>query len=119
LQNLHLQILTSLAESIVTVADVYLAFQELTDRGINNDQSGNKFTYGIQYANANVDRDSDFDFDDTYLMLDWLNGGTSFNITGLVISNEINRNTEYNSVASSAVGNYTTQTMYPLSNYRY
>ena len=30
-------VLTSTAASIVTVADVYLAFQELTDRGINND----------------------------------------------------------------------------------
>ena len=107
--------LTSLAESIVTVADVYLAFQELTDRGINNDQSGNKFTHGIQYANANLDRDSDFDFDDTYLMLDWLNGGTAFNITGLSSVMRLIETTEYNSVASSAVGNYTTQTMYPLS----
>lgn len=106
--------LASTAASIVTVADVYLAFQELTDRGINNDQSGNKFTYGIQYANANVDRDSDFDFDDTYMMLDWLNGGTSFSITGLASVMRLIETSEYNSVASSAVGNYSTQTMFPL-----
>ena len=107
-------VLTSTAASVVTVADVYLAFQELTDRGINNDQSGNKFTYGIQYANANVDRDSDFDFDDTYMMLDWLNGGTSFSITGLASVMRLIETSEYNSVASSAVGNYSTQTMFPL-----
>ena len=107
--------LTSLAQSVITVADVYLAFQELTDRGINNNQSGNKFTHGIQYANANLDRDSDFDFDDTYLMLDWLNGGTAFNTSGLSSIMRLIETTEYNSVASSAVGNYTTQTMYPLS----
>ena len=107
--------LTSLAQSIVTVADVYLAFQELTDRGINNDQSGNKFTHGIQYANANLDRDGDFDFNDTYLMLDWLNGGTAFNITGLSSVMRLIETTEYNSVASTDVGNYTTQTMFPLS----
>ena len=107
-------VLASTAASIVTVADVYLAFQELTDRGINNDQSGNKFTYGIQYANANVDRDSDFDFDDTYMMLDWLNGGTSFSITGLASVMRLIETSEYNSVASSAVGNYSTQTMFPL-----
>lgn len=106
--------LASTAASIVTVADVYLAFQELTDRGINNDQSGNKFTYGIQYANANVDRDNDFDFDDTYMMLDWLNGGTSFSITGLASVMRLIETSEYNSVASSAVGNYSTQTMFPL-----
>ena len=107
-------VLASTAAAVVTVADVYLAFQELTDRGINNDQSGNKFTYGIQYANANVDRDSDFDFDDTYMMLDWLNGGTSFNITGLASVMRLIETSEYNSVASSAVGNYSTQTMFPL-----
>jgi len=107
--------LTSLAQSIVTVADVYLAFQELTDRGINNDQSGNKFTHGIQYANANLDRDGDFDFNDTYLMLDWLNGGTAFNMTGLSSVMRLIETSEYNSVASTDVGNYTTQTMFPLS----
>ena len=107
--------LTSLAQSIITVADVYLAFQELTDRGINNDQSGNKFTHGIQYANANLDRDGDFDFNDTYLMLDWLNGGTAFNTSGLSSIMRLIETTEYNSVASTDVGNYTTQTMFPLS----
>jgi len=107
--------LTSLAQSIITVADVYLAFQELTDRGINNNQSGNKFTHGIQYANANLDRDGDFDFNDTYLMLDWLNGGTAFNITGLSSVMRLIETSEYNSVASTDVGNYTTQTMFPLS----
>ena len=107
-------VLASTAAAVVTVADVYLAFQELTDRGINNNQSGNKFTYGIQYANANVDRDSDFDFDDTYMMLDWLNGGTSFSITGLASVMRLIETSEYNSVASSAVGNYSTQTMFPL-----
>lgn len=107
-------VLASTAASIVTVADVYLAFQELTDRGINNDQSGNKFTYGIQYANANVDRDNDFDFDDTYMMLDWLNGGTSFSITGLASVMRLIETSTYNSVASSAVGTYSTQTMFPL-----
>jgi len=107
-------VLASTAAAVVTVADVYLAFQELTDRGINNDQSGNKFTYGIQYANANVDRDGDFDFDDTYMMLDWLNGGTSFSITGLASVMRLIETSEYNSVASSAVGNYSTQTMFPL-----
>jgi hypothetical protein len=107
-------VLASTAAAVVTVADVYLAFQELTDRGINNDQSGNKFTYGIQYANANVDRDNDFDFDDTYMMLDWLNGGTSFSLTGLSSVMRLIETSTYNSVASSAVGTYSTQTMFPL-----
>ena len=102
------------AAAVVTVADVYLAFQELTDRGINNDQSGNKFTYGIQYANANVDRDNDFDFDDTYMMLDWLNGGSLFNLSGLSAVMRLIETSTYNSVASSAVGTYSTQTQFPL-----
>ena len=48
------------------------------------------------------------------MMLDWLNGGTSFSITGLASVMRLIETSEYNSVASSAVGNYTTQTQFPL-----
>ena len=48
------------------------------------------------------------------MMLDWLNGGTSFSITGLASVMRLIETSEYNSVASSAVGTYSTQTMFPL-----
>jgi len=54
---------------IVTISDVALAFKELNDRGINQDESGNQFNYGIQFMNADVNGDGSFDSDDTYLLL--------------------------------------------------
>jgi len=106
--------LATTAAAAVTVADVYLAFQELTDKGINNNQSGNKFTHGIQYVNADIDKDGDFDFDDTFVMLDWLNGGTLFSLTNLSSVMRLIETSAYNSVASTAIGNYTTTSKYPL-----
>ena len=106
--------LATTAAAAVTVADVYLAFQELTDRGINNNQSGNKFTYGIQYVNADIDKDGDFDFDDTFVMLDWLNGGTEFSLTNLSSVMRLIETSTYNSVPSTAIGNYATTSKFPL-----
>ena len=56
-------------DEIVTVSDVVLAFKELANRGINMDESGNEFGYGVQYMNADVNGDGSFDDQDTYLML--------------------------------------------------
>ncbi len=52
--------LTTLYNSIVTVSDVYLAFKELANGGIFGNQSGNEFTYGIQYKNADVNIQNNF-----------------------------------------------------------
>tara|TARA_R110002012_G_scaffold280463_2_gene468981 strand:+ start:79 stop:2388 length:2310 start_codon:yes stop_codon:yes gene_type:complete len=106
--------LATTAAAAVTVADVYLAFQELTDKGINNNETGNKFTHGIQYVNADIDKDGDFDFDDTFIMLDWLNGGTLFSLTNLSSVMRLIETSAYNSVASTAIGNYTTTSKFPL-----
>ena len=54
---------------IVTISDVALAFAELNNRGINQDEVGNEFAYGIQYMNADVNGDGNFNSDDTYLLL--------------------------------------------------
>ena len=56
-------------DEIVTISDVVLAFNELANRGINMDETGNEFNYGIQYMNADVNGDGSFDDQDTYLML--------------------------------------------------
>lgn len=56
-------------DEIVTVSDVVLAFKELANRGINMDETGNEFNYGVQYMNADVNGDGVFDDQDTYLML--------------------------------------------------
>lgn len=56
-------------DDMVTISDVALAFAELNNRGINQDEFGNEFNYGIQFMNADVDGDGDFDSDDTYKLL--------------------------------------------------
>jgi hypothetical protein len=56
-------------DEIVTVSDVVLAFKELANRGINMDETGNEFGYGVQFMNADVNGDGTFDDQDTYLML--------------------------------------------------
>jgi len=66
--------LTTLYNSIVTVSDVYLAFQEYSNQGIFGNQSGNLFTYGIQYQNADVNNDGMFDEQDCFLLLQNLTG---------------------------------------------
>jgi hypothetical protein len=75
--------LGTLYNQIVTVSDVYIAFKELSNRGIFGDQSGNEFVYGIQYDNADVNEDGYFDERDTYLLLQHLTGtGTNPLIAG-------------------------------------
>ena len=66
--------LTTLYNSIVTVSDVYLAFRELANNGLFGNQTGNEFTYGIQYKNADVNDDGVFDESDTYRLLQHLTG---------------------------------------------
>ena len=66
--------LTTLYNSIVTVSDVYLAFKELANGGIFGNQSGNEFTYGIQYKNADINDDGYFNEKDCFALLQNLTG---------------------------------------------
>jgi hypothetical protein len=66
--------LTTLYNSIVTVSDVYLAFKELANGGIFGNQSGNEFTYGIQFKNADVNDDGYFNEKDCFALLQNLTG---------------------------------------------
>ena len=63
---------------IVTISDVALAFAELNNGGINGDETGNEFNYGIQFMNADVNQDGVFNSDDTYRMLLHIVEGTSY-----------------------------------------
>jgi hypothetical protein len=56
-------------DEIVTISDVALAFAELNNRGINQNEVGNEFGNGIQFMNADVNGDGQFNSDDTYLLL--------------------------------------------------
>jgi hypothetical protein len=66
--------LRTLYNSIVTVSDVYLAFKELANGGIFGNQTGNEFTYGIQYKNADINDDNVFDESDCFALLQNLTG---------------------------------------------
>jgi hypothetical protein len=69
-------------DEIVTVSDVVLAFKELANRGINMDETGNEFGYGVQYMNADVNGDGSFDDQDTYLMLAHVLDSDNSNLLG-------------------------------------
>ena len=66
--------LTTLYNSIVTVSDVYLAFQEYSNQGLFGNQTGTSFTYGIQYQNADINNDGIFNEADCFLLLENLTG---------------------------------------------
>lgn len=66
--------ISTLYNSIVTVSDVYLAFKELANGGIFGNQSGNEFTYGIQYKNADINDDGYFNEGDCFTLLQNLTG---------------------------------------------
>jgi hypothetical protein len=58
----------------VTVSDVFIAFKELSNGGIFGNESGNEFTNGIQFLNADVDGNGIFNEGDTYKLLQHLTG---------------------------------------------
>jgi hypothetical protein len=66
--------LNTLYNSIVSVTDVYLAFKELSLGGLFGNESGNEFTSGLQFMNADVDGNGIFNESDTYKLLQHLTG---------------------------------------------
>jgi len=69
--------LNTLYSSIVTVSDVYIAFKELSLGGLFGNESGNEFTSGIQFMNADIDGNGIFNESDTYRLLQHLTGAKS------------------------------------------
>jgi hypothetical protein len=66
--------LTTLYNSIVTLSDVYTAFKEFNNRGILGNQSGLEFTKGIQYINADLNKNGVIDESDCFSLLQQLTG---------------------------------------------
>jgi hypothetical protein len=65
-------VIETMIDDIVTVSDVVLAFNELAGGGINGGLKGD--LNGIQLGNADVNGDNQFDFQDTYKLLEHLTG---------------------------------------------
>ena len=107
---------TSMIDNIFTVSDVYLAFKELANSGIGMNEGGNEYQYGIQYAHSDVNRDGVFNFEDTFMMMDFLNGGTLFDTSYLATVMKLTKTSEYNSISSTNWNTHmVTRTMYPLN----
>ncbi len=101
--------LTTLYNSIVTVSDVYLAFKELANGGIFGNQSGNEFTYGIQYKNADVNDDGYFNEKDCFALLQNLTGTkTLVDTFNLNKTMRIIPQTKYDSIGKSNWTTFTT-----------
>jgi hypothetical protein len=66
--------LNTLYNNIVTVSDVFIAFKELSNGGLFGNESGNEFTSGLQFMNADVDDNGVFNETDTYKLLQHLTG---------------------------------------------
>jgi len=77
-------------DDMVTVTDVVLAFNELAGGGINGGLKGD--LGGIQLALGDVDKNGKFDFQDTYKMLQHLQGTqvlySSQNLANILIARE-------------------------------
>jgi hypothetical protein len=67
--------LISLYGSVLTIGDAYLAFQELSDRGLSGTES-KAFTSGVQFLNGDVDGNNVFNEIDSYKILQHVIGGT-------------------------------------------
>jgi hypothetical protein len=80
--------LKALYNSIVTVSDVYLAFKELANGGIFGNQTGNEFTYGIQYKNSDVNEDGVFNEADCFALLQNLTGAKDL-VTSYTLDNTV------------------------------
>lgn len=94
---------------IVTISDVALAFAELNNGGINQDEFGNEFNYGIQFMNADVNGDGLFNSDDTYqLLLQVIEGRSYLEEPYMVHASKFYPKSEYD--------NITIETVYDFSN---
>jgi hypothetical protein len=112
IQPLSTSDVQSLYDEIVTVSDVFIAFKELSNGGIFGNEIGNEFTDGVQFINADVNKDGVFNDSDTYDMLQHLTGVKSIQST-----NELNSiirlidNSEYDGITKL---NWNSK-LYPIS----
>jgi hypothetical protein len=83
----------------VTVSEVFIAFKELSNGGILGNESGNEFTNGIQFLNADVNKDGMFNDMDTYIMLQHLIGDATIQSSNQLSSVvRLIDNTEYDNI---------------------
>jgi hypothetical protein len=110
--------LNTLYNSVVTVSDVFIAFKELANGGLFGNESGNEFTSGLQYMNADVDGNGIFNEADTYRLLQHLTGAKSLTeFSALTYLMKLYSKSDYDGITKS---NWNTQfnstrSLYPFS----
>ena len=73
------------------------------------------YDYNVQYTNSDVNRDGVFDYNDTQIMLDFLNGGTMFDASYLAAVMMLTDLTSYESMTSTNWTGFTSsRTQFPL-----
>ena len=106
--------LETMVDDVFTVADVVMAFNELSGGGLFGGFKGD-YDYNAQYTNSDVNRDGVFDYNDTQLMIDFLNGGTMFDASYLAAVMMLTDLTDYESMTSTNWTNFTSsRTQFPL-----
>ena len=129
LSKLSSTTLTTLYGSVLTISDAYLAFQELSDRGLSGTES-KAFTNGVQFLNGDVDGNNVFNEIDSYKILQHVIGGTSIVSTwsesnlfrlvkkstfdGITKANWATTNTPYSAIYPLAVDATTNDYVYDI-----
>ena len=118
-QSYPIATLSTLTNQIVTVSDVYLAFKELSNKGLSG-SGGYEFSSGIQYMNADVNGDGIFNETDTYRLLQHLTGVRNLtdNCNTLSCWMKLMSITDYNGITKSnwsTFSNNTRDTYTPLT----
>jgi hypothetical protein len=97
----------ALYDEIVTISDVSLAFNELANSGINQDETFNEIDHVMQAINGDVDNNGVFNFDDTYKLLGHVLGnGTYLESDDLVYMLKLYRTDQYDVIDSTNYNNY-------------
>jgi hypothetical protein len=110
--------LNTLYNSVVTVSDVFIAFKELANGGLFGNESGNEFTSGIQYMNADVDGNGLFNEADTYKLLQHLTGVQSLTeFSTLTYLMKLYSKSDYDAITKSNWNTRfnSTRSLYPFS----
>jgi hypothetical protein len=110
--------LNTLYNSVVTVSDVFIAFKELSNGGIFGNESGNEFTSGIQFMNADVDGNGIFNESDTYKLLQHLTGVVPLTqYSTLTYLMKLYSKTEYDAITKSNWSSQfnSTRSLYPFN----
>jgi hypothetical protein len=110
----------SLYNSIVTVSDVFLAFKEVSNRGLLGNENGLEFGSGVQFMNADVDGNGMFNEADTYQLIQHLVGSEIIGNGSNNLSDymKILPKSEYDAITKlnwNTKPNSTTNTYFPIN----